>query len=861
MARFPTYERQVGLSGGSTASYAGDAISAPARAIQNLGAGIADVGLEFEEQAKKIQATQDDAWFSKARAQTTVDMASATTQAQQAAGEGVTNYVDTVRGSFDQYRNRTLEAAPSDRARQMYTQWADSYGAGVAVDAAKFQAQSALAKRTSDFADAMNAHAQAIYANPDDFDQVYKRAVDDLEGARQWMTPEQETAAREKIGHDLKLARAKTLVEFRPEQFSEEIGATPVTGPEAIDSVVGRIIKVEGTGKNPQSSAVGVGQFIDSTWLSTVRRHRPDVAAGMSDQEVLRLKGNKALAAEMTKALTQDNAKDLAAAGLPVTAGNLYLAHFAGIGGARQILSAPDGATIASVMGAKAVEANAFLAGKSVGWLKSWAARKMGGAVTADLSKNPYYSGLSIDEIASLSSKAQSNEAANATSAYASYKDAFSLSMAQGEILSPDQILNSQLDAGDKAAFLNKFNEGNKDALAANAILGGLADGSLNVDPYDNDTRKAVDKAGEIIKGRATPEQYASAGEEIVRQTGVVPKDIVNEIRKGLESRNAAEVAAAAQRASRISQIDPAALGRRDGGSTVQDAADDFSHYVNDLNLPPNEAAKRIMESRDPEKQRERKALEPAAREFIKSISDFSIGDAFDTYLGSEPAVGFTPAQQLGMQAEFLAIAEDQFYRSNGDPDVAKNRAVEQMKRLYGVTEFNGVKAVVKHPPERYWPLSSYQAGGEQPRLTYGGGQGPGPVLGGKAEPSLDYARKQLADDVMGMDPDADMSTVQLVTTPDTDAMIKRGEMPAYAILYRDKNGAYQTIPGKLWKPDFSAAMAVQQGVEQADQAERVRKARDQQDIERQKATERGTDGGRATSLDNFLDANPLAGR
>jgi hypothetical protein len=54
-------------------------------------------------------------------------------------------------------------------------------------------------------------------------------------------------------------------------------------GP-TIDAVVARIIGVESHGdpnaKNKRSSATGLGQFLDETWLDMIRAHRPDLAKG-----------------------------------------------------------------------------------------------------------------------------------------------------------------------------------------------------------------------------------------------------------------------------------------------------------------------------------------------------------------------------------------------------------------------------------------------------------------------------------------------------------------------------------------------------------------------------------------------------
>ena len=75
--------------------------------------------------------------------------------------------------------------------------------------------------------------------------------------------------------------------------------------------------------------------------------------------------------------------------GLPVSAGTIYLAHFAGAAGAVAILSASDSADAALVLaGADAtgrtkrellIKANPFLGHFTVGDLKVWADRKMRG--------------------------------------------------------------------------------------------------------------------------------------------------------------------------------------------------------------------------------------------------------------------------------------------------------------------------------------------------------------------------------------------------------------------------------------------------------------------------------------------------
>lgn len=153
-------------------------------------------------------------------------------------------------------------------------------------------------------------------------------------------------------------------------------------GPASVSIVVDKIIGVESGGnpnaQNSRSSASGLGQFTDSTWVATVRKNRPDIARGLSNDQIIELKTDPALGREMTGRLVQENADGLRAAGIEPNERNLYLAHFAGLSGAKQILGAAEDEAISSVLSPAAIKANPQLAGKTVGDVKNWASRKMG---------------------------------------------------------------------------------------------------------------------------------------------------------------------------------------------------------------------------------------------------------------------------------------------------------------------------------------------------------------------------------------------------------------------------------------------------------------------------------------------------
>lgn len=142
--------------------------------------------------------------------------------------------------------------------------------------------------------------------------------------------------------------------------------------------------------RNPRSSAGGLGQFIDSTWLDVLSRNRPDIAAGRSPSELLQLKFDPQLSTEMTKAYEAENNARIAKAGFPVTPGNSYLAHFAGPEGALKVLSAQPDTPVAQLLGAKAVAANPHIQNMTAADLAAWAAgnRKAGNPTKPTIAQN-----------------------------------------------------------------------------------------------------------------------------------------------------------------------------------------------------------------------------------------------------------------------------------------------------------------------------------------------------------------------------------------------------------------------------------------------------------------------------------------
>ena len=444
------------------------------------------------------------------------------------------------------------------------------------------------------------------------------------------------------------------------------------------------------------------------------------------------------------------------------------------------------------------------------------------------------------DQMNAAAQRGQSVIEAQVKAAYESEKGALQLGIQTGEVSSEQQIMQSNMRDSDKATLLSALRTRQGDQFVIAQALSDFQNGALSIDPYSSDGKKKVDAIGGVINQSVAPENRQAVLEQLVAQSGTVPQSTLNQLRAGAESQVPSEVEAALQAASRFSQVNPSALSRRDGGSAVQKKVDDFDYYVNSLNLSPSEAAKRIAEQNDPNKIRERKALEPAAKEFRKQIENTDIGSMFDdSWLPfNDPKVGFTEMQAAGIAADYLAIAEEQFYASGGNPELAKNRANAEMKRLYGATEITGTKTVMKYPPEKFWPAKADENdpyGYVKDQLIndlaamFPDDQLLNPKKEGEQLRGMVEGREVLIRNESGLDEyrrmtrERIMSRVVLVSTPETGSEVKSNQLPGYTVLYKDEQGNLQTLYGKQWRPDLSvvSAAAKQQQAKRIETAER----------------------------------------
>lgn len=228
--------------------------------------------------------------------------------------------------------------------------------------------------------DEQNRALVTIKAAPDQYEAVKGRLFEAIDATG--LSDVQKADLRRKAETNI------ASVKYGIEKENNRIAKLNTDPNDSIDALVERMVQVESGGdpnaKAKTSSALGVGQFPNATWLELVAKHAPEIAANKSRDEILAMRTDPQLSRAMLAAYARDNAVGLRRAGFPATPTNLYLSHFLGPTGALRLLRMDGDTPVESAVSAAAIEANqsVFSKNRTVGEVKQWAAKKMG-VVTA----------------------------------------------------------------------------------------------------------------------------------------------------------------------------------------------------------------------------------------------------------------------------------------------------------------------------------------------------------------------------------------------------------------------------------------------------------------------------------------------
>lgn len=144
------------------------------------------------------------------------------------------------------------------------------------------------------------------------------------------------------------------------------------------DYTLNRIIQIESAGnpsiKAQTSSATGLGQQLNATWLTLVNKYHPEWWNGRTKDGVLNLRKNPSLNIELLARLTEENSRIVGT----TTGGALYLAHFLGPADAKDLFRADPSTPVSKLVSQAVIRANrSIMEGKTAGQVIAWAQRKM----------------------------------------------------------------------------------------------------------------------------------------------------------------------------------------------------------------------------------------------------------------------------------------------------------------------------------------------------------------------------------------------------------------------------------------------------------------------------------------------------
>lgn len=570
-------------------------------------------------------------------------------------------------------------------------------------------------------------------------------------------------------------------------------GSTQAVG----DAVADRIVKVESRGdpnaQNPNSSAFGAGQFIKSTWLSLIKETRPDIASGKTDAEILQLRGDKDLSRDMVKEYGNRNAKFLRDNGLEPNAANVYLAHFLGPDGARKVLTASPDTPVSELVDKNAIDANrSVLEGRTAGAVQAWATNKMGriGKTSEVLDALPFETRNQLMKKADADIIKITSEA-SASRAEQIERQIIDASSNPAATLPPRATIESDPSLKEPArnALLRAHDTAAKDAVKLQAGLAKFADpnaGTFN--PYDKDDKAVVDKIYKSFGGNENPAALGT----VVRRSGVLPPTASAKLRGDIISNDPARVGASLTTAANLLVTNPNIFATVEGKNDIENNAVAFRHYVDDLGMSAEDAAKRIIRDQSPEYQAGVKAklkTEDIDTKLKKELSINDLAGAFDeSWLPfTNPNVGFDPGTRQGMYAQYAEQVKER-YLENGDWSLAKKQAANDLKKTWGVTSVNGKSVVMQYPPER--------------APVYAGIENASEAIAGHA---VEIVKAEFGADI-------DRASIRLQPIPGaTAAAYKAGRPPPYMLMWTDKAGTVHMLnPGKAFVADPQALRGAQ---------------------------------------------------
>ncbi len=519
--------------------------------------------------------------------------------------------------------------------------------------------------------------------------------------------------------------------------------------PNYIAKLIGNESSGDPNAKNKLSTATGLGQFTKGTWQDFMKEKHPETKG-----DIQKLRNDPDLSKQAIVWYAQKNATQLSKSGLPVNDATVYLAHFAGVGGAKSLLKANTNETAESVLGNEVIKANPFLKDMTAGEVVDWASRKMTGA-NSDLS---FPAMTRVRRAADARVRAHKAEQ---KLEYDSYSDQFKLGIQTGEVDNERQILNDPvLNNGDKAIHLKAFKTANKDRIDKQKRYAKLTEKDAIWNPWDKDDKKTLNEVVEdsgIVAGLVDgDDQSIEKTISLVSETEMIPGKVESTVRTMIDQGDIDTAEKGFDILDQIYSVNPS-MAIRDLGKDTIDRLHDYK-ALQGL-IPNDEILKAVRAPADAVDANLRNTREKAANEVLKDYDLGALLNDIDTSIlpFTEPDAPKDISEQTRMMLDYKNVYRAKFSHT-GNAELSHKQTLDVIRSTWTSSAVNNGR-LMKNAPEIY-----------------------NVKVEGSHDWMMDYAKKMIKPLAGG---DLRYIGHELVATEQTAADIKAKRNPAYRVMIK----------------------------------------------------------------------------
>ena len=535
------------------------------------------------------------------------------------------------------------------------------------------------------------------------------------------------------------------------------------------------------------------------------------------------------------------NQKVLTDAKIPITNGNEFLATIMGADGAVTMLQADPTAAATDFLPKNVVAQFPELADMTAHEAKVWAERKMT-MKTTDLAAQR----IQIDQIEDEEVRTQALKLLNDRITERRNVEDAAYNEYQERMLNGDPTLTRQsvledhdLSNDDQGRLINAIESAQKKTADLSEFLAAGAAGD-SVDMMDSKNQKLLDDLRVATAGEGNPfdSQEGTAFEfSAAKVYKTVSRGAFNAIRAGLRSNDPAVVGNMLEMAGQLSQFGDNIFATYSGRKEVLDALADYQFYTGN-GMYQAEAAEQISKNREEKP----KNLTTEAKKVVADLRESDLLNHFDESIWSDPTIGveggesiaaLSPAvQREEMMGTFSRLVSDAFL-DTGDKELAVNRALTTMDRIYGPNKVSGSLRLMKYPPNLVYP----PVGGSHEWMQT--------ALVNDVNAALEIPEDPADREVWQMlyQPSERISAdrIKLVSDATTAREVMSGRPASYVVYYADSDGTLHQLPMRYdfdvqaardgAREQFGAQRAEQMQQFDQDQAEQQRVFEQQQEL------------------------------